>query len=101
MMTEGISILCKASFLMAGYAVLEPYAMLNKTEKIKLKWGKETMVPLVPDKPYIISVQWPYVAKKDCSKAVLKVTVKEGEVKRYLYKAGGLSIWSKGKIESI
>ena len=103
-MAEGMTLLCKKgmSEWIGNSSVLmgEPYAVVNSAEKTPLKWDKEIFIPLVANRPYQITVQWPHPVKKACNVATLNLTVGEGEVQRYEYKVPGLGVGA-GKVKRL
>jgi len=95
-MQSGIKIKCKkklGQFLLTE----KPYCIINDVETIQLEWNKEVFIPLEPDVPYKITVQFPYM-NKPCGSVSFVTRVKPNEVQVYEYKTPFLAT-SSGKIE--
>lgn len=102
-MAEGISVLCKQGLSGWGNSSLlmgQPYAVVNKMDKVQLKWDKEVFIALTAKMPYQITIQWPHPIKKACNAATLTLSLNEGEVQRYEYKVPGTGIGA-GKMKRI
>ena len=80
----GIKIKCKKRFgqwMVTG----KPYAIINDDEKIEMKWKKEFFIPLQPNRPYKISIQFPYM-KRTTGTVSFNTQVKPDEIQVYEYK---------------
>jgi hypothetical protein len=98
-MSEGIFVTCKKGALQ--WMITEkPYALVNDAETKQLSWKEPALIPLVPNMPYKITVAFPYVGKKACMPATIQVTVKEGEVQKFLYKTAS-TMFSAGKLDRV
>lgn len=97
-MSSAIAIKCKKSPLQ-WLITQQPYCIVNSVNKVELKWGKETEVPLEPNLPYQIRVEFPYMGKP-CMPANIVVNLKDGERHEYLYStASNLTVFSDGKMK--
>lgn len=82
-MKEGIRLLCKkklGQFLLTE----KPYCIINEVETKKLQWGQWNFIPLVPNMPYQIRIQFPYMGKA-CCPATINITLNPGEIVKYKY----------------
>lgn len=95
-MQSGIKIKCKKKF---GQFLLteKPYCVINDVETKQLEWNKEFFIPLEPDVPYKITVQFPYM-NKACGSASFSTEVKPNEIQVYEYKTPFLAT-SSGTIK--
>ncbi len=83
-MESGIKIICKKKF--GQFLISEqPYAIINDVETKELAWGKETFIPLQPEKQYKITVQFPYMGQARAV-ATSIIEVKTDEVQLWEYK---------------
>lgn len=82
-MQSGIKIKCKKRF---GQFLLteKPYCILNDIETKQLEWGKETFIPLQPNLPYKITIQFPYL-NRATGVSSITTQVKPEEVQIYEY----------------
>lgn len=102
-MAEGMTVLCKQGLSAWGNSSLlmgQPYAVVNSADKVQLTWDKEVFIPLAPNMPYQVTVQWPHPVKKACNVATLNLNVKGGEIQRFEYKVPASGIGS-GKIKRL
>ena len=80
----GIKIKCKKRFGQF-LATEKPYAIINDVETKALEWGKEFFLPLQPNAPYKITVQFPYM-NRPTSPATFTVQLRPDEIQEYEYK---------------
>jgi hypothetical protein len=92
----GIKIKCKKKF---GQFLLteKPYAIINDVETEELEWNKESFIPLQPNLPYKITIQFPYM-NRATGKASLTTQLRPDEIQSYEYKTP-LLITSDGSIK--
>ncbi|UCF09115.1 MAG: hypothetical protein JSW28_05405 [Thermoplasmata archaeon] len=95
-MYTGVSIVCKRR---AGQFLIteRPYCVINGMETRPLAWDQSTFVPLVPNYPYQLSVQFPYMGKA-CGVATFTVTLRPGEAQLFEYKTPFV-IFSQGSVK--
>jgi len=80
----GIKVKCNKRFgqwMITG----KPYAIINDDEKIEMKWKKELLIPLQPDVPHKISIQFPYMTRT-VGTVTFNTQVKPDEIQVYEYK---------------
>jgi hypothetical protein len=85
-MASGIKIVCKKVF--GQFLITEkPYCTINDTQIEQLEWGKETFVPLPPNVPLKMTVQFPYSAYPDraCGLATISTQLNTDEIQTYEY----------------
>jgi hypothetical protein len=76
----------------------QPYCIVNRGEKVDLKWGAGTRIPLQPNFPHWLKVEYLYMDLPAMT-ATIEVTLKEREVQEYVYSiARNLTVFSAGKI---
>jgi len=80
----GIKIKCKKKF---GQFLLteKPYAIINDVETKQLEWNKDFFIPLQPNLPYKITIQFPYMSGARGTVS-FNTQVKPDEVQTYEYK---------------
>lgn len=95
-MQSGIKVKCKKKF---GQFLLteKPYAVINDVETKELEWNKEIFIPLQPNLPYKITIQFPYM-NRATGTVSFTTNVEPNEIQRYEYKT---PFWmmSEGSIE--
>jgi len=95
-MTGGVKIICKKKF--GQFLITEqPRCVVNAVEEHELKWNSYTLIKLVPDMPYQITIYFPYMGKETCA-ATKNITVKPGKTINLTYKTP-FSILSPGSIQ--
>lgn len=92
----GIKIKCKKKFGQF-LATEKPYALINDVETKQLKWNKEVFIPLQPNLPYKITVQFPYM-NRPTAPASFTTQIKPNEIQSYEYKTP-LFMTSDGSIK--
>ena len=83
-MQSGIKIKCKKKF---GQFLLteKPYCIINDIETTQLEWNKEIYIPLQPNLPYKITIQFPYL-NRATGTASFTIQLKPDEIQEYEYK---------------
>jgi len=96
-MVEGVSITCTKNPLQ--WLIREqPYCLVNLVEKKSLAWGKKEFIPLLPNLPYQLRIEFPYYGKP-CMPATVVLTLKYGEVQEYKYSTWrNISVFQNGKV---
>ena len=92
----GIKIKCKKKFGQF-LATEKPYAIINDVETKELQCNKEILIPLQPNLPYKITVQFPYL-NRPTAPATFSTKLKPNEIQSYEYKTPLLMI-SDGSIK--
>lgn len=94
-MESGIKIKCKKRF---GQFLItaKPYAIINDVQK-ELEWDKELFIPLEPNVPYKITIQFRYMGTA-AGVASISTEIKLGETQVYEYKTPHV-MTSGGSIE--
>ena len=97
-MDQGINLLCKK--ILGQFLLTEkPYCIINGIETKKLQWNRWNFIPLKPNMPYQITIQFPYM-RKACGVATINVTVEPGEIQKYKYRTPFV-VYSPGSIKRI
>lgn len=92
----GINIKCKKRFGQF-LATEKPYAIINDVETKELDWNKEFFIPLQPNRPYKITIQFPYL-NRPTGAVSFNTQVRPDEIQSYEYKTPFL-MTSDGSIE--
>jgi hypothetical protein len=86
-MQSGIKIICKK---VLGQVLIteKPYCIINDTETKQLERSKESFIPLQPNLPYKITIQFPYSAYPNnaCGTASITTQLGPDEIQAYEYK---------------
>jgi len=82
-MQSGIKIKCKKRF---GQFMItaKPQCVINDAETKQLEWNQELFIPLEPNIPYNITIQFPYMGGTK-GKASLNIQLKPDEIQVYEY----------------
>jgi len=93
----GIKIECKKRF---GQFLItnKPYCVIDDAETKELEWNEEIFIPLQPNRPYKITVQFPYMSSKACGPATITAQLNPNEIQVYKYTTPSTML-SAGKIE--
>jgi hypothetical protein len=95
-MSSGIRIKCKKGF--GQFLITEkPYAIINDVETKELGWNKEFFIPLQPDLPYKITIQFPYMSRPT-GMVSFTTQLRPDEAQSYEYKTPFVAT-SEGSIE--
>lgn len=80
----------------------KPYCTINDTERRQLEWGKETFIPLPPNVPHKIAIQFPYseYPNKACGLALTTTQLNPDEVQFLEYKAP-IVVYHPGNLKRI
>jgi len=98
-MESGIKITCKKPW--AQFMITEkPYCLINETQTKQLEWNKELFIPLQPNTPNKITIQFPYAEypSKPCGAASISVQLNPGETQIYEYKTP-IVVYHSGNIK--
>jgi hypothetical protein len=95
-MQSGIRIKCKKRF---GQFMItaKPQCVINDAETKQLEWNQELFIPLEPNIPYNIAIQFPYMGGTT-GKASFNTQLKLDEVQVYEYITPHV-MTSPGKVE--
>ncbi len=97
-MNTGISLICKRRF--GQFLITQrPYCVINNMQTMTLEWDRSVVIPLIPDMPYQISIQFMYMGKP-CGTALLRFTLRPGELGHYQYKSP-FFMFSPGSVKRI
>ena len=92
----GIKIICKKKF--GQFLITEkPYIIINNVETKMLEWNIEFFIPLQPNLPYKITIQYPYM-NRAIGTASFTTQLKPDEIQSYEYETPFL-ITSEGSIK--
>tara|TARA_B100000945_G_scaffold39086_1_gene26261 strand:- start:199 stop:504 length:306 start_codon:yes stop_codon:yes gene_type:complete len=94
----GISIISKKIF--GQFLIMsQPQIIVNGFITQNLRWNKEVFVPLVPEFPHQIEINFPYILGPSC-RAKMVVVLQPGQVQRFRYKTS-IFVTSSGNLSRI
>ncbi len=94
----GIKIECRLGWI-GKLTMVEPHCIVNEEKRIELEWDRRILVPLTPNTPNKIRIEFTYQGVP-CKPAFLTVTLAEGEIQEYLYTtSNNPTVFGKGTIE--